>query len=122
MQLASYKKGRTTVAKNNHKETAAKFVAFARERGFTIDVRSSHVVSVSKHFTPRDANAYTDAEMDSSTLLGLAPHKGGSVWGTDGGSVGGAVALQNGDFRMCKSGNGAANWSKEVARLLAAAR
>jgi hypothetical protein len=42
--------------------------------------------------------------MDYHHILTTLPHRGGSMWGTDGGSVGGYVALTNGHFEMNLSG------------------
>jgi hypothetical protein len=52
------------------------------------------------------------------SVLDLAPLKGGSVWGTDGGSIGGAVALQNGQFVMNKSGSGGVRFMRELRKQL----
>jgi hypothetical protein len=39
-------------------------------------------------------------------ILDMAPLKGGSVWGTDGGSIGGHVGMKNGQYVLNKSGTG----------------
>jgi len=88
------------------KEQAAKFVAECQRRGFTWEVVSPSVIRVRKSFAPYDRDAYTDCDHFGPQLLSLAPLKGGSVWGSDGGSVGGHVALSNGDYVLSKSGEG----------------
>jgi hypothetical protein len=65
------------------------------------------VVTVEKYFTPGDKAAYISCDSESYELLSLVPLKGGSIWGTDGGSVGGYVGLQGGYYRLNKSGTGA---------------
>jgi hypothetical protein len=100
-------------------ERARKFVDYARKFGFSYSVRVS-VVTVSKRITIGDAASFAEAETEASILLhDCCPHKGGSVWGTDGGSIGGAVAMSTGCFKMNKSGSGGKSFAKAVAKLYA---
>ena len=83
---------------------AQDFASYAREHGFTYSF-SSGVVKVEKRITPNDPASFANAEMCSSTLLSKAPTTAaGSIWGTDGGSIGGMTALKTGYFTMNKSG------------------
>lgn len=86
-------------------EAAKKFVSEAKAGGWSV-YASAASVTITKSFTPGDKLAYSDADSDAYGILGLAPLKGGSVWGTDGGSVGGAVGLDGGYYRLSKSGTG----------------
>jgi hypothetical protein len=82
------------------------FLAACEEFGFQWSMYSMSVVAISKFFTPGDKEAFTHCDMFAGSVLELAPLRGGSVFGTDGGSVGGYVALKNGQFQMRKSGEG----------------
>lgn len=81
------------------------FVVACKEHGFSWETRGS-IVTISRKFAIGDKDAFVDCDMFAGSVLSLAPLKGGSVWGTDGGSVGGLHALNSGLFRMNKSGNG----------------
>jgi hypothetical protein len=83
--------------------TAAKFLSAARDAGYTVAVRGT-VVSIAKRFTPGDRDAFVACDGDYYGLLAMLPARGGSMWGTDGGSVGGYVALKDGAFVMNVSG------------------
>jgi hypothetical protein len=84
---------------------AKEFAATAAANGFGWAVRGS-VVTITKTFSPGDKQAFVEADMMAGSVLDKAPLKGGSVWGTDGGSVGGHVALRDGVFVLNKSGEG----------------
>lgn len=62
------------------------------------------VVTVAIYFTPGDGHAYGCAENDAGALIGLIPARGGSIWGTDGASVGGFVGLREGRMVLNVSG------------------
>jgi hypothetical protein len=100
--------------KTNAKQTAADFVSVCRENGYSIDCRGS-VVSIVKHFTPGDMSAFRDCDMEAGGFLSMLGARGGSVWGTDGGSVGGMVAVNSGRFVLNVSGVG-----KRVSSAIAA--
>lgn len=91
------------------------FLSAAREHGFTVSIASENVVRITKAFAPGDNDAFIACDMFGGNVLALAPLRGGSVWGTDGGSVGGAYALNHGRYTLNKSGT-----SKRFMRLLAA--
>jgi hypothetical protein len=88
----------------NTKERAVTIRAKAKEYGFQIHAHGS-IVSVSARFTPGDKEAYLRLEDHANEILGMfrmvSP---GSVWGSDSGSVGGAIAIEKGQFVMNKSG------------------
>lgn len=89
--------------KTSSVETAAKFVASCRQLGFSYSYRNS-IVSVTRRFEPNDSTAYINAEGDANDLLALVPASGGSLWGTDSGSIGGAVGLAGGYCTLNQSG------------------
>lgn len=99
--------------------TASAFLASAQAEGFTVTVKNPSVVAVTKHFTPGDKDAFTSCDMMAPGVLDKLGAKGGSMWGTDGGSVGGAVALQNGRFTLNVSGV-PKRITKALSKLLAA--
>lgn len=82
-------------------EIARTFVAQAREYGFSIRLRGS-IVTIAAQFTPGDGRAYAGFDMGSGCLYGLP--KTGSIWGTDGASIGGAIGCDRGEFEMHASG------------------
>jgi hypothetical protein len=96
---------------------AQEFVDACRNAGWKIEV-NFQIVRIVKRFAPGDNNAYIDADGEAFHLLAMAPLRGGSVWGTDGGSVGGHVGLTNGYYELKKSGSGS-RFLKAVAKILA---
>ena len=94
------------MAKKSAAETAVAFESECKRLGWLSSVRGT-VVTIYKSFTPGDKLAYSDCDSEAYGILGLAPLKGGSVWGTDGGSIGGATGLDGGYYRLNKSGSGA---------------
>ena len=92
-------------------ETAAKYQ-------FTVDASSDTVIRITRKFQAGDRNAFVECDMMASCVLDMAPLKGGSVWGTDGGSIGGMVAIQTGSFVMNKSGSGGKKFMSELRKQL----
>jgi hypothetical protein len=82
--------------------TPEEFLARAKDRDVLVVVRGA-ILTLSKLFTPGSKEGYTAAETDVS-LIYEAPGKGGSIWGSDGGSMGGAIGLQQGRMHLNKSG------------------
>ena len=97
------------------KEQAAKFVNLCREYGWTWKARPN-IVEISKEIVKNSNESFTTADMEYGSLLDLAPLKGGSTWGTDGGGIGGMSAMRSGTFTMKKSGT-AARFIKELQKL-----
>jgi len=85
-------------------KTATEFLLAARAEGFSVTVKNPSVVCVHRTFTPGDDRAFVDCDMTAPGLLWRLGAKGGSMWGTDGGSIGGAVALRSGRFSLNVSG------------------
>lgn len=85
-------------------DIAKAVIAKAKETGFALSVNRT-TLSVRKVFTPGAHDAYTAAESDANTILGMVRMvEPGSVWGTDGNSVGGHIGLMRGYMELHKSG------------------
>jgi hypothetical protein len=83
-------------------EIAAYFVAHCRKNEITIE-RCENILTLTKRIPIGDGSAFADAETDCSIIYDL-PGGCGSVWGTDGASIGGMTALNTGRFRLNRSG------------------
>ena len=94
-------------------QLAADFVSKCREWGWQWQA-DGDVVTVIKRFPAGDSQAYAIADGEGYDLLSMCPLRGGSVWGTDGGSVGGFVGLQGGYYKINKSGSGGKQFCKLV--------
>ena len=80
------------------------FICAVKQYGFSFAV-SGTTVKLAKNFTPNDKGAYCLAEDNAYRILDLAPRTAaGSIWGSDSGSIGGAIAISSGKFVMNKSG------------------
>jgi hypothetical protein len=87
---------------------AIEFVAKCRQYGWNYSIRPNGIVTIEKAFAANDKAAFAECDMDAYTIFDYCPLKGGSIWGTDGGSIGGAIALGQGVYRLNKSGSGKA--------------
>lgn len=84
---------------------AEKFKSKVEELGFTYSVsESGNIVQVHKSFTKGDLDGFTYCDVFGPSLIAMVPAGCGSVWGTDGGSVGGYVAVTNGNYYLNVSG------------------
>lgn len=89
---------------SKNQEAALNFINKCKEYGFTFTVRGS-VVKIAKSISANSNEAFTQAESQSSSILAEVPMTAASsIWGTDGGSIGGLSAMQTGSFSMNKSG------------------
>lgn len=94
----------TTKSLSKTQLIAKEFVQKCQEFGFTFKVSGS-VIKLFKTIPAQSPSDFSQSESQASTLLALIPQtKAGSVWGTDGGSLGGHAAMETGDFRMNMSG------------------
>ena len=89
----------------DHKRIAASFVNSCRQMGWDYAVERG-ILRITKRIPIGDNHAFANADMEAFSLLGMVPLKGGSVWGTDGGSIGGMSAMNQGLYRLNKSGTG----------------
>lgn len=80
------------------------FIAACQSAGFSIHAIGDSVVRITKSFTPGDASEFAACDSAAPSLLSMVPLKGGSIWGTDGGSVGGHSGLTRGRYELAKSG------------------
>lgn len=85
-------------------QIAQNIVDTANSLGFTVQIRDE-VLTITKNFKPGNMDKFVECDGQYYSILSLLPStRPGSVWGTDGGSVGGYSAIKNGQFRMNKSG------------------
>ncbi len=84
-------------------DIAKRFMQRCRSNQVAIEVRGADILTLSKRIPIGDGLAFADAESDCSIIYDL-PGGCGSVWGTDGGSIGGMVAMQTGRFKLNRSG------------------
>jgi len=106
-----------TATKTSPAQLAADFAAKCRQYGWKWTIKGDTCVEVSTTFAPGDNDAYVLADSISYDLLALVPLKGGSIWGTDGGSVGGYVGLRGGYYRLNKSGTGGKRFLAELKKF-----
>lgn len=78
---------------------------------------SAGYLALIKTFRPGDKEAYVMAESDVGIIYETPSVGAGSVWGTDGGSVGGMVGL-NGGYMVLKKSNVSKRWLAKVQRLV----
>lgn len=84
--------------------TPAEFVAACEAEGFTWSAHGT-TVTVRTSFQPGDNAGFVNADGTGPMLLaGVPTTSSGSTWGTDGGGVGGMVAISKGQYRLNKSG------------------
>ncbi len=98
-------------------ETAQSIIEAANRLGFDLSV-SGCVLTITKQFSPGSNDGFVECDMTYYDVLGLLPQTAaGSVWGTDGGGIGGMVALKSGHFKMNKSG-GSKRVLSAIARMI----
>jgi hypothetical protein len=90
------------ITKKSPSELAVHFVAHCKKNDITIE-RCENNLTLTKRIPIGDGLAFADAESDCSIIYDL-PGGCGSVWGTDGASIGGMSALNTGRFRLNRSG------------------
>lgn len=84
--------------------TPADFLAEARSLGFSVSVRPG-LVTITRCFPRGDSAEFVRCDGDGPGLLMQVPTtSAGSMWGTDGGGVGGIAAIQNGVYKLKVSG------------------
>lgn len=84
-------------------DVAGTFLSFCKREGFAVEVRGE-VVTIQKDFSPGDMGAFVDCDSMGPGCLSVLGAKGGSQWGTDGGSIGGMSAVKHGRYRLNQSG------------------
>ena len=86
-------------------QQVAEFLTECALKGFHVTFRNT-VVTISKNFPVGDSRAFTEIDMVAPQILRKIPVRksDSSMWGTDGGSVGGWAALESGRFTLNISG------------------
>lgn len=83
---------------------ARQWVSKVEADGYKVSAKGC-IVTVSKRFAPGDRSAFVDCDMMAGGYLAELPQTSpGSMWGTDGGSIGGYSALATGVFTLNRSG------------------
>jgi hypothetical protein len=108
----------TTATKVTPAQQAIEFVSKCRTLGWKIEKIDDSVVTIVKYFQAGNRDKLVECDMEYYDMLGMCPHRGGSVWGTDCGGMGAISALNNGVFRMHKSGSGAKRFAAEVRKII----
>lgn len=107
--------------KSSPKQQAKQFVDRCSQLGWKIERVTDNIVTITKRFPIGSNDGLVECDMEYYDVLSLCPYKGGSVWGTDCGGMGAMSALNNGLFRMNKSGSGGKRFAAEVRKLVPAA-
>jgi len=99
--------------------TPETFLAKITETGVSIvELRASAgFLKLRKTFPAGDKHEYTCAESDVGIIYSTPSVGAGSVWGTDGGSIGGHVGLTGGYMVLNKS-NVAKRWLSALAKIV----
>jgi hypothetical protein len=92
-----------SAVKTDFRAAASEFISSARAEGFSV-FASGEVVTLVKRFTPGDREAFVGCDMIAPGILLSLPAGCGSMWGTDGGSIGGMSAMSSGVFKLNRSG------------------
>lgn len=93
-----------TTPKQTPKQIAQQIADACNRLGFRFEIRGS-ILTIHAHFRPGDLDAFRKCDMMYWEILSLLPQTSpGSVWGTDGGGIGGEAAVRTGHFEEHKSG------------------
>jgi len=84
-------------------QTAQEVIAMAKAGGATLSQPGEGVLCVSIKINGVEEFGQAES-LANSILHSINQTQPGSVWGTDGASIGGMVAIQTGNFRLCRSG------------------
>ncbi len=84
--------------------TPESFIEQCKAAGVVIERVQPCLITLSKPFEAGSAAGFTGAETDVSLIYEVPQSSAGSTWGTDGGSIGGAVALKTGVMRLNRTG------------------
>lgn len=100
-----------TAKKPSASQRAAEFFAECKSAGWRIVANREGIVTIVKHFEPNNMKRFVELDGEFYGLLSLVPRGEGSMWGTDGGGVGGYSAVLHGCFTMNVSGVKAPFWN-----------
>lgn len=93
------------------------FIQYCNANAIAIERCAGSTITLCKRFAAGSAHGYTGAESDVSILYDTPSAGEGSVWGTDGGSIGGMVGMTGGYMRLNKS-NVAKRFVKALGKLI----
>lgn len=99
------------------KQQAVEFLARLSQSGWILHNVTDSVVTIKKRIRPGNLDDFRQADMEYYDILSLLPHKGGSIWGTDGGGIGAMSAINSGVFTINKSGSGGKRFAAELLKL-----
>ena len=99
------------------KITPLEFLEYCYKRNIRIERIENTILTIAKTFQPGSAKEYTNAESDCSIIYSVPTTEAGSIWGTDGLSIGGMVGMRDGYMRLNKSGCGKL-WLKKLVKLI----
>jgi hypothetical protein len=105
------------MTKATPQEQAQQFKNACLKYGWTYEIKSDSVIRIHKRIQVGCKQSFCDADMEYYSILSLAPLKGGSIWGTDGGGIGAISAMNKGLFTMSKSGNGGKRFMAALAKI-----
>lgn len=98
--------------------TPQEFIEFTKSKNVNISRTDASILTLTKSFTPLNAEEYYQAEDDCSWVMSKAPvSRSGSTWGTTSDGMGAISAMQTGYMRLNRSGINM-NWLKRLAILL----
>jgi len=87
---------------SENKRLANNFKLKALAYGFNLEVSNS-IIKLTRRVHGKDD--YVTAEFDASILFdGVPTTRDRNIWGSTSDGIGGALAIQSGNFRMCISG------------------
>lgn len=97
--------------------TPKDFYQLCTANGFSI-VSNNTIVSIKKKFSTGDSYAFADCDSIAHAILSQVPttKSCSSIWGTDGGSVGGYIAMTSGNYVLNISGV-KKNFIKELVKI-----
>lgn len=94
----------TETKKSKAADVAEKFLAACKAEGFSASASASGIVQVTRKFSAGSRDEFVFCGMTAPGLLMMLGAKCGSMWGTDGGGIGGMSALHSGRFKLNISG------------------
>ena len=99
-----------------NKISPLEFLEYCNKHNIKIEHTNS-ILTIAKTFQPGSAKGYSNAESDCSIIYSVPTTEAGSVWGTDGLSIGGMVGMRDGYMRLNKSGCGKL-WLKKLSKII----
>jgi hypothetical protein len=92
-----------TMTKTQTAAAAGDFLRACRQMGWRVDAREN-IVTITRYFDAGDHAGFAECDSQAYELLSQFKTRRGSIWGTDGGSVGGYSAMLHGRYVLNVSG------------------